>query len=154
MVDDICLCQLDYSGMKLSCYGCCGHDFESEKEVLDAIHKNTLEYGAFDNIPDFKARFEKGSLRKAGVCRNLVNKNDRVLCPLHPIVNGKKDYRLGHCDTTHECRALFEFNAWDSEMKKKFLDYLLEMDLTDYLYSIGMDSGSFLEDFKKNHINV
>lgn len=141
----------------MSCYGCCGHDFKSQEDVEIAIHKNTLEHKSFDDILDFKARVKKGELRDAGVCRNLVNMKDsngqnRVLCPLHPLVNNVKDYRLGHCDTTYECQALFEFNNWSSDVQKKFLKYLLDMELDNYVYSIGMDSGSFLEDFKSNYM--
>ena len=43
-----------------------------------------------------------------GVCRNLIEGNGMLFCPLHPKRVGK-DLRTGHCDINYFCRTAKEY---------------------------------------------
>ncbi len=141
------LCQLEH----LSCFGCCGHDWKSKKEVLEQIMRNTKrweearEKGAVD-------RFIKESedhLSRSGGCKSLVFKDGRIVCALHPLQNKGKDLRDKNCNKNYLCETFKRFKTWNRTKQKKFVDFIMGKDMDNYEYSIGMDSGEFLKEFEK-----
>lgn len=148
------LCQLDELG--LSCFGCCGHDYGTRQEIVEAIKKNTLElkdYGA--RLKDFMDRSQ--SVRECGICRNVVFLDkDKVGCPLHPHhqkIKKVKDLRKNHCDTKYLCKTYKLYKTWSKEKKKEFIRFLKKLIIIEnlgwYSYSKGMDDDSLLERFLK-----
>ena len=139
------LCQINGG-----CMGCCGHDFISREKIKEAIRLNTLEFE--NKSPRVKAQFlafrdrEHPSNLRHGVCRNLIEKNGNIFCPLHPTLH-KKDLREGHCDIHHLCKTAREFITWDDEKKKRFLDFVASKKLDNIEFSMKMDNSSLLEEF-------
>jgi len=144
MVKLTVLCQLEEG-----CMGCCGHDFGNKQEIEEAIKKNTLEFQQFpDNLEKFRDRTFPMDLRN-GVCRNLIQKSDKTLCPLHPLQNKGNDLREGHCDIDHLCLTAQRFSGWSTERKAAFLKFLKQKKLNTLDYSLGMDQGTLLAEFEK-----
>lgn len=141
------LCQLDELG--LSCIGCCGHNFGTKEELESSILKNTLEHNDAEHMLTFRDRAKKENLRKSGLCRNVIEKNGRYFCPLHPLQNNGKELRKGHCDIGYECKTFFEFNSWAKKKQDSFIKFLEKKHLDNIDYSIGIDSGSLLKEFKQ-----
>ena len=138
------LCQLNEG-----CMGCCGHDFGSVKEMKEAINKNTSEFSDVvgdEDMVKFRDRAYSMDLRQ-GVCRNLIEKDGKIFCPLHPTLNNGKELRLGHCDVDYLCRTAREFETWGAEKKQKFLEFVAGKKLDKIKYSILMDDDSLLEEF-------
>jgi hypothetical protein len=140
------LCQLNGG-----CMGCCGHDFGSVAEMKEAIKKNTSEYlkinvGKEEDMVKFRDRAYTMDLRK-GVCRNLIEKDGKIFCPLHPTLNDGKELRLGHCDIDYLCKTAREFEDWSEEKKQRFLKFVAGKKLDKIKYSILMDDGGLLEEF-------
>jgi len=136
---------------KQGCMGCCGHDFGNKQEIQEAIKKNTLEFQQFqDNLEKFRDRAFPMDLRK-GVCRNLIQINTRILCPLHPLQNNGKDLREGHCDIDHLCITAKRFSGWDPKRRERFLNFLKQKKLDLIDYSLGMDQGNLMEEFEKEN---
>lgn len=140
------LCQLNGG-----CMGCCGHDFGSVAEMKEAIKKNTTEFITLDAKNDedmvkFRDRAYTMDLRK-GVCRNLIEKDGKIFCPLHPTLNKGKELRLGHCDVDYLCKTAREFEKWSAEKKQKFLEFVAGKGLDKIEYSILMDNNALLEEF-------
>lgn len=140
------------------CIGCCGHGFGSKEEIKEAIRKNTLEFmrmvgeGSEENLVKFRERAEKADLRE-GVCRNLVEVGGKIFCPLHPSRNEGKDLREGHCDVDHLCETAKEFSGWDEGKQGRFLRFVEGKEMDSLDYSIRMDGGSLLRDFKENELS-
>jgi len=131
--------------------GCCGHDFGSVAEMKEAIKKNTSEYlkinvGKEEDMVKFRDRAYTMDLRK-GVCRNLIEKDGKIFCPLHPTLNDGKELRLGHCDIDYLCKTAREFEDWSEEKKQRFLKFVAGKKLDKIKYSILMDDGGLLEEF-------
>lgn len=141
------LCQLEH----FSCFGCCGHDWKNKKEVLEQIMKNTL-FWKESNVEKFVKESER-HLSRSGGCKSLVFKEERIICALHPLQNKGKDLRDKNCNINHFCEAFKEFVKWDKKTQKKFVDFLLAKEIDNYEYSMGMDSGEFLDEFKKT-VNI
>lgn len=137
------LCQLD----KLSCFGCCGHSFTTIKQLKVDIKKNTKEFDESSSLESFRDRAHNWDLNPSGVCRNVVEKNGRVYCPLHPEIN-KKDLREGHCMPEFLCQTFKMFMNWSEEKQDKFVEFINTKNLDNYEYSIMMDSGKLLEEFE------
>ena len=141
------LCQLNGG-----CMGCCGHSFGSKQEVKEAIRKNTAEFLLIEPQNDADLiRFRDRALAmdlRAGVCRNLIEKEGQFFCPLHPRQNSGRELREGHCDITHLCKTAKEFAGWDNEMQKDFLDFIRRRHLDNLDYSLKIDRGELLEKFK------
>ncbi len=138
------LCQLG----NLSCFGCCGRDWTTEKEVLLQIGINSDVYKHVSR-EDFSRRGEK-VLSDCGGCKSLIKKDDRVVCGLHPELNDGKDYRDKVCEKNYLCNAFKKFMKWDKKKQDKFVKFILKKKLSNWDYSIGMDSDSFLKEFEKS----
>ena len=135
------LCQLNGG-----CMGCCGHDFESSEKIKLAIHLNTKELENNTNLIEFRDRVHSRDLRY-GVCRNLIKKDNQLLCPLHPSQNNNKDLREGHCNINYLCKAAKSYQDWPQEKQQKFLEFIKKQNLDNITYSIKMDNNSMLEEF-------
>ena len=136
----VSLCRI--KDFKLSCFGCCGHDFGTKDELKLAIKKNNFEFLDKKSLKEFK--LENNSLRECGVCRCVVNLTDGTLgCPLHPKqTNEGEDLRT--CNILFECKKSFLYRTtWDEKKRKKFLDKVKEMDCFDYSLFMSKD-----EDFE------
>lgn len=139
------LCQNE--ALRLSCFGCCGHSFSSKPLIKDVISKNTAEFRQFDSKLAFR---DRSDTLACGICRNLIFFSDkRYGCPLHPEQNQGIDLRIGHCAHDYLCATQRKFDSWDEPTKRKFMGFLRQKDPDWYDYSIGIDSGSFLEEFMK-----
>ncbi len=143
------LCQLNGG-----CMGCCGHDFESKENIKLAIKKNTNEFQKQNpktkqDFKDFKDREYAYNLRN-GVCRNLIQKDCQIFCPLHPTKQEDKssDLREGHCDIHHLCKTAKSFENWTKETQNNFLIFLKSKELDNISYSMKMDNNTLLEEFE------
>ena len=142
------LCQLSHG-----CMGCCGHGFNSKEKIKEAIRKNTLEFDQIkekteEDLLAFRNRYYVMDLLN-GVCRNLIEQNGRLLCPLHPAQNNGKDLRVGHCDAHHLCLTAKEFLMWDKEKQDRFVKFIEKEDLDNVEYSMQMDNGELLKRFER-----
>lgn len=147
------LCHID----GLSCFGCCGHDFTSRKEVAQGILLNTLTYikHTKEKLPVKNFRERSQHLRFSGICYNLVyldfeknRKNKIIGCPLHPTRNKGKDLRENYCEIDHLCKSAFIFNNYSSKKKKEFINFLKNKKLDWYTYSLMMDNNELIEEFE------
>jgi len=136
------LCQLNGG-----CMGCCGHDFVSKEKIEETIELNTKEFT--EDLIAFRDRALSSDLRN-GVCRNLIKKEGKIFCPLHPAVNGDKDLRENHCNTHYLCKTAKEFAEWDEMKQQKFISFIGDENLDSISYSIKMDNGKLLEEFTEN----
>ncbi len=133
--------------------GCCGHDFASQATIAEAIRLNTLEFA--EALPavekeyiTFRDRAAVFDLRY-GVCRNLVRLPEgRLGCPLHPARHEGKDLREGHCDIHYLCDTAKAFAMWRQEKQDEFVAFIAEKKLDTITYSIQMDAGGLLAEFK------
>ncbi len=133
---------------KISCMGCCGHDFESRKDIEEGIRKNSIRLKNSKTKEKFmyKGKF----IRESGICYNVVFFDDETVgCPLHPKQNEGKDFREGYCEIEHLCKAAYMFSKWDEKRKKQFIDFILEKRLDWYEFSVRMDNDSFLKEFEE-----
>lgn len=143
------LCQL-----KDGCMGCCGRDFISKEKIKEAIEKNTAEFESIN--PQVKAQLMKFRDRAHpddllyGVCRNLIEREGRFICPLHPKLNQGIDLRKNHCDFNYFCRTAREFMKWNSKKKLQFVEFVCGKGLDNLNYSILMEKGNLLEEFGGN----
>jgi len=140
------LCQLNGG-----CMGCCGHDFISKKLVKEAIKLNTAEFKEVDPSKEvslivFRERRDAYDLRH-GVCRNLIERDRQLLCPLHPALNNKKDLRVGHCDLNYMCPSAKMFETWTKEKQNKFMKFIESKKLDNISYSMKMGDNSLLQEF-------
>lgn len=132
--------------------GCCGHDFISKAKIKEAIRKNTQEFKALN--PQTESEYLSFRDRRPamdlynGVCRNLIEEHGCFICPLHPALHQENDLRLGHCDTNYFCRTAQEFMNWNDFQKKKFFQFLKSRKLSNIDYSLKMENGSLLKEFK------
>ena len=141
------LCQINGG-----CMGCCGHGFQNKEELQQAIQLNTQEFQELNPQTEsqflrFRERAPRMDLRN-GLCRNLIEKDHKLLCPLHPEQNLGKDLRETHCDTNHLCLTAKEFNSWDKQKQLLFLQFIKNKSLDNIDYSIKMDNHSLLKEFK------
>ncbi|MBI2668588.1 hypothetical protein HYX14_01970 [Candidatus Woesearchaeota archaeon] len=142
------LCQLNGG-----CMGCCGYGFISVEKIKEAVAENTTEFQqanpqAEDDFLQFRNRRPAMDLRH-GVCRNLIEENGCVLCPLHPARHGK-DLRMGHCDTDYFCKTAKTFANWSPEKQQQFVDFIKRKELDNITYSLQMDKGMLLREFERN----
>jgi len=131
--------------------GCCGHDFVSKEKIKEAVKKNASEFNEFGwterELVKFRDRALPRDLRD-GVCRNLIEKDGRFICPLHPKQNKGRDLREGHCDVDYLCQTAKEFSGWSKEKQERFLEFIKSKKLNNLDYSIKMDDDSLLEGFE------
>ncbi len=137
------LCQFD----GLSCFGCCGHDYTSIKELKKDIKKNTKEFEKLKDLNKFRERAHKWDLRDSGVCRNVIEKEGEIFCPLHPLRNNNFDFREDNCDVDYMCKTFKLFLEWDEKKQKKFIKFIKSKKFDNYHYSILMDSNKLLEEY-------
>lgn len=142
------LCQLNGG-----CMGCCGHDFISKEKIKLAIKKNTLEFEHAHpqteiELLNFRDREHCMNLR-SGVCRNLIEKDNQIFCPLHPDKNKGKDLRIGHCDINHLCKTAQEFESWEEKKQEQFLTFIKNKTLDNIDYSMAMDKNLLLKEFEQ-----
>ena len=157
-------CQLPF--LNLSCYGCCGRNFKSEKEVLKDLKENTKE---FNNIKQksilkllqFRDRFSENpdDLKPSGICSNLVKFNENcIACPLHPMIQKivkkeeflqptKKDLRINHCDINYECETFIFWKSLTNEQKLKFIKWASKQNYNHYKYSVENIEGIAIRKF-------
>ncbi|MBW2987600.1 hypothetical protein KY336_03545 [Candidatus Woesearchaeota archaeon] len=144
------LCQLG----KLSCFGCCGYDYSTPKEVREGIQKNTMEYKDCKTHKEFAKRSRAGQRRWCGVCRNVIFMKDkkgvtRVLCPLHPKMNKGKEMRNDQdCLINYLCKTAVAFNRWNKKKQERFIKFLKSKKLNVIEYSLGMDNDRWLKEFE------
>lgn len=132
--------------------GCCGHSFPSAKKVQQAVEQNTEEFLAAapqteKEFLQFRDRRRPMDLRQ-GVCRNAVQLNGCVLCPLHPARHHEKDLRKGHCDIDHFCPTAKAFARWPQQNQEAFVQFIVEKKLDVFTYSIRMDNGELKGEFE------
>lgn len=137
--------------------GCCGNSYPSKKKMQEAIANNSQEFrylhpGTREDLIKFRDRFPKTALRH-GVCYNLIERNGRFFCPLHPALHNGKDLREGHCDIDHLCNTAVQFNSWDKERQQEFLELLKSKNFDNLDYSIAMENDSLLIEFLKKNRN-
>lgn len=132
-----------------SCFGCCGNSYKSVEEIKKDVKLNTDEFQTCSNLEEFRDRYPKWSLRPSGVCRNVIDINGEIFCPLHPERNNGKDKRENHCEIEYLCKTFQAFKEWNKEKRKKFLEFVKKKNLDSYRYSILMDSNKLLEEFEK-----
>lgn len=135
------LCQFE----NFSCFGCCGKEFGTKKEIKEAIRKNTLEYLDYSD----KRKFAERSvfLRDSGICRNLIFRDGKIICPLHPALNKGKELRDNLCDKDYLCETFKQFKKWNVFRRKKFIEFIKSKDPGWYDYSINIDNGNYLKEF-------
>jgi len=131
--------------------GCCGHDFLGKSKIEEAIKKNTLEFKEANPQTEeeflvFRERRHPDDLRN-GVCRNLIEENGKLLCPLHPARHEGKDLRVGHCDVNYLCKTAKTFATWSAERKTRFVKFVEEKKLDNITYSVLMDKNKLLTEF-------
>ncbi len=153
MVTISSLCQINGG-----CMGCCGHTFPSEQRVKESITSNTREYLKMapsnkGELTNFRERRYATDLRD-GVCRNLINTDGSVHCPLHPLLNKGADLRIGHCDVDFLCKTAKKFEGWDENKKNKFLAYVEKKKMTSIAYSMVMENDSLLMSFEESFEKV
>lgn len=137
------LCQLEH----LSCFGCCGRDWTSKRDVLVQIGKNTELYKHMSR-EEFSKRGEE-YLSSCGGCKSLIKKDDRIICGLHPMQNKGVDYRDKVCEKNYMCNTFKAFLTWDKSKQGKFVKFIRDKKLNNWTYSMGMDSDKFLKEFEK-----
>ncbi|HLC88655.1 MAG TPA: hypothetical protein VJG49_01330 [Candidatus Nanoarchaeia archaeon] len=140
------LCQFNQG-----CLGCCGHDFDSLEKIKEAIKRNTQEFESINQNDElellkFRDRAQSYDLR-FGVCRNLIEKNGRLFCPLHPALHQERDLRDGHCDANHLCRTAKEFANWSPDQQKQFLQFINDKHLDNIGYSLQIENNTLLKEF-------
>ncbi len=141
------LCQLNGG-----CMGCCGRDFISKEKIKEAIKENTEEFKAANplvkaQLMKFRDRAHPQDLR-LGVCRNLVELEGKILCPLHPSLHQNVDLRVNHCDIDFMCRTAVIFETWDAEKKKKFIEFIERKKMDNLDFSLMIDKGTLLDEFE------
>lgn len=128
--------------------GCCGHSYKNRKEIEEGIRKNTLNFKHADDKLKW-GRKDSEYIRSCGVCHNIIKIGDEVFCPLHPERNSGDDLRDIPCDKEYMCRTFYMFNQWDEKKQKQFILFIKSKKLDWFTYSIGMDNGTFLNQFEK-----
>jgi hypothetical protein len=150
-ISDICVIG------ELICMGCCGNNYTNREELTEGIKKNTKEYHSYSSKKEFMKRSHADSVRKSGVCRNVIfsdKKETKVMCPLHPAfneANEAKDLRENHCDIYYLCKAAFCFSMWNEKKKNKFIEFIKSKKPDWYEFSMGMDSDAFLNEFEESY---
>jgi hypothetical protein len=157
--------------LNISCFGCCGNNFSSKKDILKDVLLNTQELtqeGTVndllqDNLIKFRDRFDgDNALSENGLCYNLVDLGSGCLgCPLHDKVkyilptdsklkiNNGDDLRVGHCDVNEECETFSNWKSMSDEEKKEFVAFVKKFEFDTYSYSIENGSERLFGLFKK-----
>jgi len=165
-------CQLPF--LNLSCFGCCGRKFKSEKEITKDINKNTKEFNKIKQksilrLLQFRDRLSENpdELKPSGVCSNLVKFNSNcIACPLHPMIQKivdkdkflqptKKDLRINHCDINYECETLIFWKILTDEQKIEFIKWVTKQNYSHYKYSVeNIEGVAIRKFFDEKNINI
>lgn len=172
-VDVYSICQLKKNdGKIISCYGCCGRDFKTQKEIEKDIDKNTSVF-KFIKIPStlrlliFRDRLSENpdDLNPSGICSNLVKFDDGIIaCPLHKDINKlvskkeflaihKKDLRYNHCDVNFECETVLIWQKLSENQRTEYLEWLKSRSLDTYNYSVKNVYGDLIKEFMDENYN-
>lgn len=138
------LCQLG----PYSCFGCCGHSWTKEQDVLVQIGKNTKAFASMSR-EKFSKRGEE-YLASCGSCKSLVNRNGRIVCGLHPMQNDGTEYRDKICEKNYLCDTFKAFLKWDANKQEAFQKFVLGKNLSNWDYSMGMDKGTLMKEFNQH----
>lgn len=168
-------CQISELG--LSCYGCCGRDFKSKKEVEKDLEKNSYEFKKIKHPTKFKLLQFRDRLsddpdivQPSGLCSNVVQFNKTcTACPLHPLINKliekkkynypfnkkkhtsqTKDPRFGYCDINYECATFKYFKHFSDKQKREFVNWVKENNYNNYSYSMDNGDNILIEKFMKD----
>lgn len=134
------------------CMGCCllPRKCPAKKELTEAINTNTAVFKAAGSAEAFAMRENCGETRKCGVCNNQVFIGKKVICPLHPANNKRKDLRkTKFCEKDYLCPTQEEYNEWSSEKQKEFIKFIKSKKPDWYQYSINIDNSGYLREFGK-----
>lgn len=131
------------------CFGCCGDGFKSKQEVLKEIRENMIDFRKYSDKKAFMKR--PPYFKPSGICGNIGFINGKLGCLIYPK-KGQEDIRKDYCDYNFECKTLKEFRSWNTKKQEAFLKFLKEKNLSFYDYSIGMDNGKLLEEFKSSSL--
>ena len=151
--------------LQLSCWGCCGNNFESREEIEEDIKQNTFEFKKHfnagktrDDLKKFRDRFRSDEISPSGICFNLVELSHNCYgCPLHPLVQKsskkenkdfKMDLREGHCDIHYECETYKYWKKQDNKKKSVFLEFIKQRSVDNYTYSIENGDDIMIKKFK------
>jgi hypothetical protein len=157
-------CQIPH--LKLSCYGCCGRNFTSKKEIKKDIKVNTSEFLKI-KIPStlrllqFRDRFSEdpSDLTPSGICSNLVDfGNGLIACPLHKYANkliskdkllrlNKKDLRFNHCDINCKCETFIFWEMLTENQKDDYIKWLSNKSYDLHEYSTKNLKGEIIRKF-------
>ena len=135
---------------KYYCFGCCIIDnvVPTRKELAEAFRKNTLIFRHLKNVKKFAERPGSGSVRACGVCNNLIVKNNKIICPLHPKIAGEDLRKRTFCYKEYLCETAQRFNKWPEEKQKRFLKFIKSKNPDWYTFSINIENGSWMKEFK------
>ena len=142
--------------LNISCFGCCGNNFSSKKEIIKDVILNTKELTQQgkdldkQKLTDFKNRFGgDNALSLNGLCYNLVDLGSGCLgCPLHDkvkyilpadsdiTINNDEDLRVGHCDVNEECETFSAWKFMSDKEKKEFVAFVKKFEFDTYSYSV------------------
>jgi hypothetical protein len=133
------------------CFGCCIIDdaVPSRKDLESAFKRNTLAFKQFKNVKDFAERSNTGEIRACGICNNLINKNKKILCPLHPKIAGEDLRKRTFCFKDYLCDTAEQFNKWDKNKQKAFIKFIKSKNPDWYTFSINIENDSWLKEFQK-----
>lgn len=132
------------------CFGCCiiDHAVPSRKDLEEAFKKDTLVFRQFKDIRGFAERQGSGDVRACGVCNNLIIKDDKIICPLHPGIAGDDLRKRNFCFKSYLCDTAEKFNEWSEERQKAFLDFVKSKNPDWYSFSMNIENGSWMKEFQ------
>lgn len=131
------------------CFGCCGDDFKSRKEILKEIKENIEAFREYEDKREFMKR--RPYFKPSGICGNIGFVNGKIGCLVYPKKH-EKDMRKDYCDDDFECTTRKEFKSWNKQKQEAFLKFLKEKNLDFYQYSIKMDNGKLLGEFNSPNV--
>ena len=136
---------------KFYCFGCCIIDNArpSRKDLANAFKCNTINYKQFKSLKKFAERPNTGDVRACGVCNNLVIKNNKVLCPLHPGLAGEDLRKRTFCFKNYLCDTAEKYNEWPKEKQKAFLKFVKKKNPDWYTFSMFIEDGTWLKEFNR-----
>ena len=132
------------------CFGCCIIDdaVPVRKDLEEAFRKNTLTFKQFKDIASFAARENCGAVRACGVCNNLVHKDGKIVCPLHPQIAGEDLRDRTFCYKSYLCDTAERFNDWPEKKQKAFLEFIKSKKPDWYTFSMNIENGAWLKEFQ------
>lgn len=163
-INEITPCQIPE--LKLSCYGCCGRNFGSKKQINSDIKSNTEEFKKI-TIPStlrllqFRDRISEdpSDLAPSGICSNLVDFGDGLIaCPLHKNANklipknkllrlNNKELRYNHCDVNCKCETFIFWEILNLTQKEQYIKWLNDKKYSPYEYSTQNLQGKIIRQF-------